>query len=49
MERTAPRPLEDLSPRELETLWEQAKKKLANRDAPGRDDPTREAKQAARP
>jgi XTP/dITP diphosphohydrolase/ATP diphosphatase len=48
MERTAPRPLEDLSPRELETLWEQAKKKLANRDAPGRDDPTREAKQAAR-
>jgi NTP pyrophosphatase (non-canonical NTP hydrolase) len=49
MERTAPRPLEDLSPPELETLWEQAKKKLANRDAPGRDDPTREAKQAARP
>ena len=49
MERTAPRPLEDLSPRELETLWEQAKKRLANRDGPGRDDPTREAKQAARP
>jgi MazG family protein len=49
MERTAPRPLEDLSPPELETLWEQAKKKLANGDAPGRDDPAREAKQAARP
>jgi len=30
MERTSPRPLEDLSPRELEALWEQAKKKLAN-------------------
>jgi nucleoside triphosphate diphosphatase len=33
MERTAPRPLEDLSPPELEALWEQAKKKLANGDA----------------
>jgi MazG family protein len=30
MERAAPRPLEDLSPPELEALWEQAKKKLAN-------------------
>jgi MazG family protein len=29
MERAAPRPLEDLSPPELEALWEQAKKKLA--------------------
>jgi hypothetical protein len=33
MERTAPRPLEDLSPPELEALWEQAKKKLANGNA----------------
>ena len=49
MERAAPRPLEDLSPPELETLWEQAKKKLANGRAPGQDDPAREAKQAARP
>jgi len=49
MERSAPRPLEDLSPPELETLWEQAKKKLANGRAPGQDDPAREAKQAARP
>ena len=30
MERAAPRPLEDLSPPELEALWEQAKKKLAD-------------------
>jgi len=30
MERAALRPLEDLSPPELEALWEQAKKKLAN-------------------
>jgi nucleoside triphosphate diphosphatase len=29
MERAAPRALEDLSPPELEALWEQAKKKLA--------------------
>ncbi len=30
MEQTAQRPLEDLSPPELEALWEQAKKKLAD-------------------
>jgi MazG family protein len=30
MERASPRPLEDLSPPELEALWAQAKKKLAN-------------------
>ncbi len=30
MEHAASRPLEDLSPPELEALWEQAKKKLAN-------------------
>jgi XTP/dITP diphosphohydrolase/ATP diphosphatase len=29
MERSAPRPLEDMSPPELEALWEQAKRKLA--------------------
>jgi nucleoside triphosphate diphosphatase len=29
MERVAPRPLEDLSPAELEALWQQAKRKLA--------------------
>ncbi len=29
MELAAPRPLEDLSPVELEALWEQAKRKLA--------------------
>jgi len=39
MERMAPRPLEELSPSELEALWEQAKKKLADvekRDLGGR-------------
>jgi XTP/dITP diphosphohydrolase/ATP diphosphatase len=30
MERAAPRPLEELSPPELEALWEQAKRKLAD-------------------
>ncbi len=49
MERAAPRPLEDLSPPELEALWVEAKKKLANGPAPGLDDPARETKQAARP
>lgn len=35
MERTAPRPLEELSPPELEALWEQAKRNLAaDRAAP---------------
>jgi nucleoside triphosphate diphosphatase len=37
MERAAPRPLEDLSPPELEALWEQAKKKLANSPTLGPD------------
>jgi XTP/dITP diphosphohydrolase/ATP diphosphatase len=49
MERAAPRPLEDLSPPELEALWVQAKKKLANEAAPDQDAAAREAKQAARP
>jgi MazG family protein len=34
MERAAPRPLEDLSPPELEALWVQAKRKLASATAP---------------
>lgn len=38
MERAAPRPLEDLSPAELEALWVQAKKKLASADAPEASD-----------
>jgi MazG family protein len=46
MERSAPRPLEDLSPLELETLWEQAKKKLANGAGPSPDDLARQTKQA---
>jgi MazG family protein len=37
MELTAARPLEELSPEEMEALWEQAKRKLANGTA---DDPT---------
>ena len=32
MEREAPRPLEDLSPAELEALWQHAKRKLAAED-----------------
>jgi nucleoside triphosphate diphosphatase len=51
MERTAPRPLEDLSPPELEALWVQAKKKLASAAAPESNDvaqidPVRRATQA---
>jgi hypothetical protein len=38
MERAAPRPLEDLSPPELEALWEQAKKKLSDGVALNPDD-----------
>ncbi|MGO8760192.1 MAG: nucleoside triphosphate pyrophosphohydrolase [Terracidiphilus sp.] len=34
MERVASRPLEELSPEELESLWVQAKKKLAQGNAP---------------
>ncbi|MGB7266463.1 MAG: nucleoside triphosphate pyrophosphohydrolase [Terracidiphilus sp.] len=37
MERSAPRPLEDLSPAELEALWQQAKRKLAADRASGPD------------
>jgi hypothetical protein len=39
MEQTAQRPLEDLSPPELEALWVQAKKKLATAEAGGLDQP----------
>ena len=46
MERATPRPLEDLSPLELEALWVEAKKKLAKGAAPSMDDPAREASQA---
>jgi MazG family protein len=35
MERTAPRPLEELGPQELEALWEQAKRKLAQGQGSG--------------
>jgi nucleoside triphosphate diphosphatase len=38
MERTAQRPLEDLSPPELEALWVQAKEKLANGSPERKDD-----------
>jgi len=34
MELASPRPLEDLSPAELEALWAEAKKRLAAEDAP---------------
>jgi XTP/dITP diphosphohydrolase/ATP diphosphatase len=46
MERAAPRPLEDLSPPELEALWVEAKKKLANGPAAPRLDDPQHAKQA---
>jgi XTP/dITP diphosphohydrolase/ATP diphosphatase len=46
MERAAPRPLEDLSPPELEALWVEAKKKLANGPAPSRLDDPQQAEQA---
>jgi XTP/dITP diphosphohydrolase/ATP diphosphatase len=42
MERAAPRPLEDLSPPELEALWVQAKKKLATAAAPEPNDRARD-------
>jgi MazG family protein len=42
MERVAPRPLEDLSPPELEALWAQAKKKLADGTTLDLDDQTRD-------
>jgi MazG family protein len=37
MELAAPRPLEDLSPEELEALWAQAKRKLAAEESAGLD------------
>jgi MazG family protein len=46
MERAAPRPLEELSPDELEALWAKAKKKLANEGASGLDLSARPASQA---
>jgi len=46
MERAAPRPLEELSPPELEALWVQAKKKLANGAALDLDEAAQNAEQA---
>ena len=46
MEGAASRPLEELSPSELEALWVQAKKKLASGGAPSLDDPARQALKA---
>jgi MazG family protein len=46
MERASPRPLEELSPPELEALWVGAKKKLANGPAAPRLDDPRQASQA---
>ncbi len=46
MERAASRPLEELSPDELEALWAQAKKKLANEGASGLDLSAEPASQA---
>jgi MazG family protein len=46
MERTASRPLEDLSPDELEALWVQAKKTLASDEAGALDSRNKHASQA---
>jgi MazG family protein len=46
MERASPRPLEDLSPPEIEALWVEAKEKLANDPAHDLDAAAREARQA---
>ncbi len=46
MERAAPRPLEELSPDELEALWAQAKKKLASQAVPCPDLPAQTISQA---
>ena len=43
MERAAPRPLEELSPPELEALWVQAKKKLADGSVPDLEGQSRES------
>ena len=46
MESISQRPLEELSPPELEALWEQAKKKLADVEKRGLDHPAQAASQA---
>jgi MazG family protein len=46
MERAAPRPLEELSPPELESLWNQAKKKLAAVEGGAPDQPAPAAPRA---
>jgi MazG family protein len=46
MERTASRPLEDLSPDELEALWVQAKKTLASDEAAALDSRTKHVSRA---
>jgi len=46
MERNAPRPLEELSPDELEALWSHAKKTLASDEAAGADSHAKPASQA---
>jgi MazG family protein len=46
MERASARPLEELSPPELEALWEAAKKKLAEREKSGRARLTQQSSQA---
>ncbi len=46
MEQMSQRPLEQLSPPELEALWEQAKKRLAATEKDGLDDPSRTVSQA---
>jgi MazG family protein len=45
MEQMSPRPLEELSPPELEALWEHAKKNLADVEARGPDHPAQTASQ----
>jgi MazG family protein len=46
MELAEPRPLEDLSPDELESLWAQAKRKLAAEEAAGRSVSSQSTSQA---
>jgi XTP/dITP diphosphohydrolase/ATP diphosphatase len=46
MERTAPRPLEELAPDELEALWAQAKKTLASDEAAALDSRAKHSSQA---
>jgi MazG family protein len=49
MELTSQRPLEDLSPNELEALWAQAKKKLAMEEAPPSESGSHNAATKAQP